>query len=169
MGRRPMTLEESARVRTAIDPEIAAASARLRAVVDHKGAKRPSSKSISRARIEEVEREAEEMRSTRDFRRTGALHLVALWVWCHEQTYGVRPAMTGAEWKLAGFAAGALVKQSFDGKADLAIPFVQWTWAEERRSYKWRKENDRAITPLGWRLQFGARHVVRWRANGGGR
>jgi hypothetical protein len=59
------------------------------------------------------------------------------------------------------------VRADFDGKHERMVPFIRWTWAEERRSAKWRKENGKPINPLGWRLQFSRRHVVKWRANGG--
>jgi hypothetical protein len=112
--------------------------------------------------------ETEEMISSSDFTRAGPRHLVAVWSWCHEKTYGVAPAMTGKEWGLASLAAGGLLKSDFDGKVERLVAFLKWSWAEERRSVKWRKENGKPITPLGWRLQFSKRHVVKWRTNGGG-
>jgi hypothetical protein len=130
--------------------------------------KRGRSRAPSKGRIEEVCGEVVQMRLADNYAGAGALHLVALWAWCHEQTYGVAPAMTAQDWKLAMFAADALVKREFEGKAEAAVPLLRWTWGEERRSTKWRRNNGRVINPLGWRLQFSARQVVRWRANGGG-
>ena len=109
---------------------------------------------------------AAEMVKSGDFRRAGPRHMVAVWAWCHERTYGVAPAMTGPEWTRASLAAGTLLKREFDGKVEGMVVFIRWTWAEERRSHQWRIENHRTSTPLGWRLQFSERHIVKWRANG---
>jgi hypothetical protein len=122
---------------------------------------KPPSRDVQRQLLEQ----AAEMVRSGDFRRAGPRHMVAVWAWCHEKTYGVAPAMTAREWQSAGFAAGALLKVDFDGKVEMMVPFLQWTWAEEKRSHAWRKENGRTSSPLGWRLQFSRRHVVKWRAN----
>lgn len=111
--------------------------------------------------------EATDMIQTNDFRRLSPRHLVGVWAWCHEKTYGVAPPMTGVEWRRASMAAGSLLRQDFDGKVETMIPFLKWTWAEEQRQHAWRRQNGRATNPLGWRLQFSSRHVVKWRANQG--
>ena len=125
-------------------------------------------RALSRAAVEQARREAEDMRAARDFRRATALHLVAVWAWCHEQTYEVAPAMTLKDWGIAALAAGQLVARAFDGKVERAIPFIQWTWADEQKLRAWKRERGVTCVPLGWRRQFSAQHVVRWRANGGG-
>jgi hypothetical protein len=146
--------------------ELEAASAALAESLPKKAKKQTS---FSRARTEEITRQTEEMRASKDFSRAGPRHLVALWAWLHEQTYGVAPSLHGREWVTASFAAGTVLKKDFAGDVDALLEFVRWTWAEERRSVKWKRENGRPVTPLGWRWQFSSKAVVKWRANGGGR
>lgn len=146
---------------------IAIASGVLMASVERKPA-RGRTITFSVAKIEEIKREAEAMRADGNWERAGAAALVALWYWCHEQTYGVSPSLTGKEWGLAAIAAGTILKREFDGKAEMLVEFLQWTWKEEGKSTKWRRENGRVVNPLGWRWQFGTKAVVRWRANAGG-
>ena len=148
------------------DLEIQQASQRLR---DSLPPPSKSRRTLSQKDAQLLIAQAGEMIQSGDFRRAGARHLVGLWAWCHERTYGVAPAMTGREWTQAGFAAGSLLKSDFDGKAEQMVPFLRWTWAEERRAHEWRQENGRTSNPLGWRLQFSRRHVVKWRSNGGAR
>ncbi len=164
MSRRPVQntrYEEYSRAH-AID----LSSSELQSSVAKKGASSKKA-SFSSARVEEIKREAEAMRLDNNWKRAGAVSMVALWHWCHEQTYGVGPAMTGKEWSMAALAAGALMRREFDGKAEEMVAFLQWTWREEGRNLKWRKENGKPVNPIGWRLQFNPKHVVKWRANGG--
>lgn len=154
---RPVTDEEWREL------EIRLASRKLVASLPKSSAKRtPSRQSIDVAKAA-----ADDMRTTGDFSSAKPMHLVAIWRWAFAQTYGVEPAMTGKEWQLASFAAAALVKSDFEGKPSAVEPFLRWTWSEERRTLAWRRENGRTVTPLGWRMQFSRRHVVKWRANGG--
>jgi hypothetical protein len=148
------------------EQELEAASAALVASLPKRAVKKTSY--LSRAGIEEIAKQAEEMRALKDFSRAGPRHLVALWGWLHEQTYGVAPSLTSREWVTAGYAAGTLLARDFGGKVEAMVDFMRWTWAEERRSVKWKRENARPVTPLGWRWQFSSKAVVKWRANGGG-
>lgn len=141
-------------------------SFKLRAALPKKKTGRRG-RSVPKSRIEEVRRQAEEMRLKDDYSRATAQHLVMLWAWCHEATYGVAPAMSGKDWQLASFAAGRLVQLEFDGKPERAVALLRWTWKKEAERLKWLKENGRTVNPVGWRLQFSAQQVVRWRANGG--
>lgn len=152
----------------AVDPREAlreAASQKLVASLPKK--RKPTA--LTKARIEELQRQCEEMRAAKDFSGAGPRHMVALWFWCHEQTYAIAPAMTSREWTTASFAAGTLLKTHFAGEVESLVDFLRWTWAEEKRNAKWRREHGVAIVPLGWRLQFSAKQVVKWRANGGGK
>ncbi len=124
---------------------------------------------FTKAGVEKIRLEVEAMRQSDHWERAGAAAMVALWYWCHETTYQVAPTMTGREWGFASIAAGSLLKAEFDGKAERLVDFIRWTWAEEEKSLKWRRANNRPVNPLGWRMQFSAKHVVKWRANGGGR
>lgn len=143
--------------------EIEAASELLRASLP----KQRSNRVPSRASIEAVRAQADIMRTIGNFGAASPMHLVALWCWAFSQTYEIEPAMTGREWQLATFAAASLAKSDFSGKVYAVVPFLRWTWAEERRSLAWRRENGRTVTPLGWRVQFSRRHLVKWLANGG--
>jgi hypothetical protein len=145
--------------------ELAVESRRLMAKVARKPKR---STALSAMTIENARLKMEEMRRADDWSHASALHLVVLWEWLHEQVYGVRPSMRAAEWRGACFAAGKLLKERFDGKPERMFEFLRWTWAEERRTLAWRRENHRTVTPLGWRLQFSERHCVKWTANGGG-
>jgi hypothetical protein len=146
--------------------EIEEASRALRASLPKR--KGNARRSITLAGVQAARAQCTLMVAARDFARATAVHMVALWAYCHEQVYGVAPATTLREWSLASLAAGTIARNDFDGKAERMVPFVRWTWAEERRSAAWRRENGKPINPIGWRLQFSRRHVVKWRANGGG-
>ena len=98
--------------------EIEASSAKLRALVAPKK-KASKSRALSKPTIENAVATADEMRIAKDYRRASALHMVALWAWAHEVTYGVLPSMSNSEWKLASIVAGSLLKKRFDGKAEL--------------------------------------------------
>lgn len=98
-----------------------------------------------------------------DFDGAKPSHLVALYEWCHEQVYGVRPLeLDNREvWKHATFAAAKLIKEEFRGDAKAAIEFVRWTWRRE----KWRESRrvdgiSPSVGRIGWRLQFAHRHFV---------
>lgn len=85
-----------------------------------------------------------------------AVHLVALYEYCHELVYGEAPLEldNNEVWKLATFAAARMVKRHFDGDAAAAMEFVRWTWQRERSRRAWREKKGVTSTRLGWRLQF---------------
>lgn len=96
------------------------------------------------------------MVTAKAFEGTSAVHLVALYEYCHELVYGEPPLEleNNEVWKLATFAAARLVKKHFDGDTDAAMEFVRWTWQRERSRKAYRERKGIASTRLGWRLQF---------------
>lgn len=98
-----------------------------------------------------------------DFDDARPTHLVALYEWCHEQVYGVKPMELdhGETWKHATFAAAKLVKEQFRGDMKATVEFVRWTWRRERWREGKRREGDTiSVGRIGWRLQFVQRHLV---------
>jgi hypothetical protein len=98
-----------------------------------------------------------------DYSKATATHLVALYEWCHEQIYGVRPAelSTRAAWKQVSFAASKLMKEQFKGDAVAVIDFIRWTWRREKGREDARRAGRNAhIGRVGWRLQFAMRYLV---------
>lgn len=97
------------------------------------------------------------------FERATPVHLVALYEWCHEKVYGVRPSELSprAAWKTATFAAAKLVKDEFAGKAPAAVDFIRWAWKREAGRERDRREGRNAtVGRLGWRLQFSMRYLI---------
>lgn len=83
-------------------------------------------------------------------------HLVALYAWCHAQTYRVEPAELedGREHALACVHVRRFVDQQFGGKVEPAVDFLKWAWRREGERERWRVENGKAGGRIGWRLQF---------------
>ncbi len=81
--------------------------------------------------------------------------LLALFVWCHDQTYGTRPSdLRGETWRRARFQAAAMVKRDFNGDMDAALAFMRWTWQRERRIEQWRRDNNQHGKVINWYDQF---------------
>ena len=80
--------------------------------------------------------------------------LVALYVWCHEKTYGAGPSLRGKEWLHASRAAGNMVRREFAGDWDAALVFMRWVWKRERERERWRRENGKQGRVINWRRQF---------------
>lgn len=112
------------------------------------------------------ERAREEVRAmlkSNDFGAARPMHLVALYEWCHEQVYGVRPAEFAkkATWTPALFAASRLVRDEFRDSPSAAVDFIRWTWAREKgREAARRAGRNENMGRIGWRLQFVTRHLV---------
>jgi hypothetical protein len=138
-----------------------AASVSLQAGLPELRKRRPPTKQ----RVEQVKLDVAAMIASKDFSKATAMDLVALWAHCHEKAYGIAPALSTREWQHAAMFAGKLAKERFEGKPYKAVPFIAWTWREEEKSLEWRRRNGRQINPLGWRLQFSERHLVKWLAN----
>ena len=122
--------------------------------------KRARGPSLVKARVE-----VRAMLADGDFSNARPTHLVALYEWCHEQVYGVRPLEMeqGDNWKMAVFAAARLVKHEFRDDMAATVEFVRWTWRRERWREGKRRETNQAIGSvgrIGWRLQFVQRHLV---------
>lgn len=98
-----------------------------------------------------------------DYSKATATHLVALYEWCHEQIYGVRPSEIGtrAAWKQATFAASKLMRDEFRDDAPAVVDFIRWTWRREKGREDARRAGRNAhIGRVGWRLQFAMRYLV---------
>jgi hypothetical protein len=159
MPRRPATAEQVQVAARAV------ASRRLLASLPKRKGK--ATLRIDRSRVQQVVHEVRTLLAQRDsFVRKTSLHMVAVWAWCHAKVYGVDPPMVIREWALARIVAGAILQSDFGGRTEAMLPFLRWSWVEEKRSVEWRRVNDRPINPMGWRLQFSRKMVVRWRANG---
>lgn len=90
-------------------------------------------------------------------------HLVALYEWCHEKVYGVRPSelSTRAAWKTVTFAASKLMRDEFRGSAPAVVDFIRWSWKREAGRERARRAGSNVhVGRLGWRLQFAMRYLV---------
>lgn len=137
--------------------EAAAALERF-AGVDTKRKRRVQPIDLDRARVEIAD-----MRNRQSFDAARPLHMVALYEWCHEQVYGVRPAelSTKATWRAAMFAAGRLMQDEFRGSPVALVDFIRWTWVREKQREKQRRHDPAcAMGRIGWRLQFVTKHLV---------
>jgi hypothetical protein len=115
--------------------------------------------------IDRTRTEAEVMRLSNDWSEARPAHVVALYAWCHEQTYGVTPVeLVGLNWLAAGTAAGKLARDEFDGRLEGVVEFMRWVWRREAKREKWRRENKHEGGRIGWRAQFVQRYLVTdWR------
>lgn len=78
--------------------------------------------------------------------------LVGLFIVFHTDVYGVEPAelLVARDFLGAVSAVRRLIRDEFDGRADVAMEFVRWTWMCEKRKFKVRTTEWR----IGWRHQF---------------
>lgn len=142
------------------EAEAAAAASNLEAFVGVGKKKRRKSSALDTDRARE---EVRAMLSTNDFNGVRPLHLVALYEWCHEQVYGVRPAEFAkkAAWRPALFAASKLTREEFRDSGAAVVDFIRWTWTRERaREAARRAGRNESTSRIGWRLQFVTRHLV---------
>lgn len=112
---------------------------------------------------EKARAELAEMMLASDYSKATATHLVALYEWCHERIYGVRPTEIGtrAAWKQVAFAAGKIMREEFRGDPVAVVDFVRWTWRREKgREDARRAGRNTNIGRVGWRLQFAMRYLV---------
>lgn len=112
--------------------------------------------SVSEATIKRTSEEVERFIDRGDWQPASPYHLVALYMICHEETYGV-PAteLKGQEFGLCAHVAKAFIIRNFNGSIPDTIPFIRWAWAREAGKEKWRAE--KGITDgrrFGWKLQF---------------
>ena len=122
----------------------------------------------SRARVEEMRGEAEDMRRRQAWGEMRPSHLVALWEWLYRQVYGVAPEpaeVAPRAWSTNAFAAGRMLRESFDGDAGRMVGFMRWAWAREVRMKRERPDGRR----IGARLMFSASLCGDWRLATAGR
>jgi hypothetical protein len=148
------------------DPEADAAAAAVLALVKlrNKPAKKrrhtkdgrpqPATKTGMRRTLQRVE----EMRLSNNWLMARPTDLVALYWWCHEQTYGVPPNELRDDWMPAASAASKLIKEV--GSVDETVEFIRWTWAQEQEREKWRRDNGREFGRVTWRDQFQKRALL---------
>lgn len=125
-----------------IAQERRAAAASLAAAAVRKGPRKAHARPQAR-----VAAELSEMMSSGDWSNALPVHLVALYAFCHEHVYGVRPAELDRSGKLgarermgAVSSAKKLVLDEFAGDVVEAVGFVRWVWHREGGREKWARE-----------------------------
>jgi len=142
--------------RSVIESEIAAQS--LDSMVASRRTRRSA---VSKATIEREIADIERRVAENDWRSLKPAQLVAVYAWCHDRAYGVRPDdLTGATWSDARKRAGLMVKRDFGGDVDAALEFLRWVWGREEGRIEWKKANGRPIRRLTWHDQFTARWLL---------
>jgi len=91
--------------------------------------------------------------------------LVALYVWCHTQVYGIEPAELGdgSEWFYAERHAAKCLVDQFAGDMAECVTFVRWVWAREDSREKWRRDNNNSGSRISWQWMFNARLWTEYR------
>ncbi len=120
----------------------------------HKPSKTSGGSKAARQRANE---QADQMRESSDWSRATPKNIVALYCWCHEHVYGVRPGElnNAKSWLAACAMAKRLATNEFDGDLTKLVGFLRWTWAREKRTEKWRRSHlDGGGRRMRWRLQF---------------
>lgn len=124
-------------------------------LVAPKLAARPRSFRSSKGAIERAREQMHAMAESADWEQAGGAHLVALYEWLHEQVYGVATAELDARtWALAAQAAARMADQQFEGDYGRAVVFMRWVWKREIEREKWRRENGKSGSRIGWKLAF---------------
>lgn len=114
-----------------------------------------TARSIEKARLEIVA-----MLGDNDFEEAKPFHLVALYEWCHEKVYGVRPLELEKQWLAAAHAASELAKTDFEGELAEVVEFIRWTWRREQQREARRAQSGQSMGRVGWRLQFVTRYLL---------
>ena len=140
----------------------AAAKAVAALVGSSKKKKRPKRRAGPTAKgIAKTTAQMEEMRGARDWSDARPAHLVALYCVLHAWCYGVPAAeVIGLTWLAASSAAAKMIRDEFGGEIGESIDFMRWVWKREKSRERWRRENGRDGSRIGWRLQFQQRHLV---------
>lgn len=147
--------------RVKVDRENNEAAADLANMVKPRRAKSSSRKGPTRAGIDRMMGEAQEMRASGDWSKGRPVHLVAVYAWCHEQTYEVFPTeLVGLNWMAAASSAAKLLREEFDGSVERGIAFLKWTWGREREREEWRRANSKEGGRISWRAQFQQRMIL---------
>lgn len=132
------------------------------ALAEMVGAGKPKPKRRRGVNVISARLESDALVAANDYANMKPVHLVALYVRCHETVYGVTPAeMNGEAWLGASSAAAKLVRVDFDGDMAAAVEFMRWTWRREQwRENKAKHDGDARVGRIGWRLQFVLRHLL---------
>lgn len=111
-------------------------------------------------------KQAEAMRESGDWDKASAQHFVALYVILHEAVYGIRPLeFTDDERAKAAMMASRMLKTHFEDSPSQMATFMRDVWNKERATEKWRRENHREGSRIGWYRQFNGSLVTDWRIN----
>jgi hypothetical protein len=122
----------------------------------------------SRAHVEVIRAEGEELRKAQRWGEMRPGHLVALWAWLYESVYRVPPEpseVAPRAWSTNAMLAGRALAESFGGDAARMVGFMRWAWAREYRMKQQRPDGRR----IGARLQFSAGLIGDWRVETAGR
>jgi hypothetical protein len=144
------------------------AAASLESSVRLKSARKRRPGPGSRAHVEVIRAEAEELRREKRWGEMRPSHMVATWAWLYEAVYGVAPEPAEVAPKAFGtamLAAGKALHESFSGDAERMVSFMRWAWAREKVA-KERQPDGRRI---GARLMFSAMLIGDWRIATAGR
>lgn len=126
------------------------------AFIRRRGPRRANS-GPQKARVDKVTRQMNEMRVANEWAEATPMHLVALYTWCHEQTYGLRPVefeRGGLLWSAATACATKMLREEFKGDIDEMVDYMRWSWRREKRKEEWRRESNRDGGRIEWRAQF---------------
>lgn len=92
------------------------------------------------------------------------VHIVALFMWCHTQVYGVEPAeLRGLEYGKAAMLAATALKHNFNGDIPAFVDFIRWAWDREYRREQWRRSNGKEGARMTFYTQFSTSLVTDYR------
>ena len=111
--------------------------------------------------------QAEAMRVSQDWKDAQPKHLVALFVWLHENVYGVKPLeiLHGEEGRRLALGAvsacRALVKDEFGGHVRDVVVFMLWVWRREKSKQEWAARTPGVqLGRINARTQFAGRVLL---------
>lgn len=138
---------------------------------DGAGVERARRATLPPAKMRQAAADVERMVKENRWEAARPIHLVALYLRCHLQCYGVEAADCGPEERLqACGVAGKMLERDFVNDPPAMVDFMRWVWQRETGAEKWRRENHRSGRRVTWMLQFSQRLVVDykldWRRTG---
>jgi len=119
-----------------------------------------------------VEDEVQRRLAAGDWEGAGVRVLVALYVLCHLQVYGVRPAeldCNGTAGKKARIGAESsarrVLDKEFGGDPSKMVAFMHWAWKGEQRREAYAKDKGYERRRMSWRVQFSAELLTDYRVH----
>ncbi len=141
-----------------MDPARIAAAAAVDAMV---GTKKKGPRSVSPSQIKREISEVRRRVEKDDWAGMRPGLLVAVYSWCHEETYGVPPGeLRGTVWGKARLAAGKMVKREFGGDVEAAVEFLRWVWGREHDRERRRRDQGQETSRITWHSQFIRRYFL---------